>query len=129
MQVAAMDHGVGIAEAGAELVTEVDVGDLAVGDGVHQAEAVDIDRHPASRLAHAEAIEAVEGIGPKLDAGADLAQLGRLLQDQRGDAFLGQRQCGREATDATTSDENFTLVHQRPFHHAAGQSRAPAGRG
>jgi hypothetical protein len=29
MQVAAMDHGVGIAEAGAEVLAEIDVADLA----------------------------------------------------------------------------------------------------
>ncbi len=75
MQIAAMDHGVGIAEARAERLAEIDMGDLAVGHGVHQAQRVDIDRHAARRFADAQAVEAVEGVGPELDAGADLAQL------------------------------------------------------
>ena len=104
-----MDDGIGVAEARAECLAEVDVGDLAVGDGVHQAQLVDIDRHAARRLADAQAIEAVEGVGPELDAGADLAELARLLQHQRGDALLRQRQRRREATDAAAGDEDLYL--------------------
>ena len=70
-----MHDGIGIAETRAERLAEVDVADLAVGHRIHQAEVIDIDRHAARRLADAEPIEAMEGVGPELDAGADLAQL------------------------------------------------------
>ena len=95
-----MDYGIGIAEAGAERLAEIDVGDLAVGHRVHQTKRVDIDGHAARGLAHAEPIEAMEGIGAQLDAGADLAQLRRLLEHQRGDALLRQRERRGEAADA-----------------------------
>ena len=109
MQIAAMDHGIGIAEARAERLAEIDMGDLAVGQRIHQAELVDIDRHAARRFADAQPVEAVEGVGPELDAGADLAQLRGLLQHQRGDALLRQRQRRRQAADAAAGDEDLYL--------------------
>ena len=82
-----MDHGIGVAVARAERLAEIDVGDLAVGHGVHQAQLVDIDRHAARRLADAQAIEAVEGVGPELDAGADLAELAAFSSTSEGMPF------------------------------------------
>ena len=104
-----MNHGIGIAEAGAERLAEIDMGDLAVGHRVHQAQRVDIDRHAARGFADAEIIEGVEGVGPELDAGADLAQLRGLLQHQRADALLGQRQCRGQAADAAAGDEDYSF--------------------
>ena len=109
VQVAAMDHGIGIAVARAERLAEIDVADLAVGQRVHQPELVDIDRHLARGLADAQAIEAVEGVGAELDAGADLAELRGLLQHQRRDVLLRQRQRGRQAADAAAGDEDASL--------------------
>ena len=106
VQVAAMDHGVGVLVAGAEFFAEVDMGDLAIGQRIHQAELVDINRHRPRRLADAQPIETVEGVGPELDAGADLAQLRRLLQHQRGNVLLRQRQRCGQAADAAARDEN-----------------------
>src|SRR5205814_3734567 len=80
--------------------------------------------------ADAQPIEAVEGVGAELDAGADLAELSRLLQHQRRDALLGERQRRCEAADAAAGDEDSTVLgHPRPSRHAAGLFRAPAGRG
>src|SRR6202011_3065523 len=112
-----------VAIARAKRLAEVDAGDLAVGHRVHQEEMVDIDRHGARGLADAESIEAMEGVGPELDAGADLAQLARLLQHQRGDALLRQRQCRGEAADAAARDED-PIAHpsSRPEPRAARRS-------
>jgi hypothetical protein len=129
VQVAAMHDRVGVAVALAEGLAEIDVADLAVGHRVHQPELVDIDGHLPCRLADAEAIEAVEGVGAELNAGADLTQLRGLLQHQRRDVLLRQRQRRGEPADAAAGDEDPIWAHPRPSRHAAGQSRAPAGRG
>ena len=106
VQIAAMHDGVGIAEAGAKPVAEIDVADLAVGQRIHQPQPIDIDRHAARRLADAEPVETVEGVGAELDAGANLAEAARLLQHLRGDALLGERQRRRESADAAAGDED-----------------------
>ena len=107
-----MDDGIGIAEAGAEFLAEVDVTDLAVGQRVHEPELVDIDGHATRRLSHAKMIEAVEGVGPELDAGTDLAEAAGFLEDLRGNALLGKRQRRRQSADAATGYENPIWVHR-----------------
>src|SRR5947209_10995709 len=101
MQVAAMNHGVGIAEAGAESLTQIDVGDFLCGERIHQSELVDINRHAARGLADAEIVEGVERVGPKLDTRADLAECGGFLQQDGPDSLLGEAERGGEATDAS----------------------------
>ena len=88
MQIAAMHDRIGIAEARAEIVAEIDMGDLFGGQRIHQPELVDIDGHAARGLADAEIVEGVEGVRPELDAGADLAERRRLFQQDRADALL-----------------------------------------
>ena len=63
-----MDHRVGIAEALAEGLAEVDVADFAVGHRVHQPQAVDVDRHLARGLADAEAIEALAHVAEQAES-------------------------------------------------------------
>ena len=64
------------------------------------------------RLADAEPVETVEGVGAELDAGADLAQAARFLQHLRGDALLGERQRCRQSADAAAGDENPIWGHR-----------------
>ena len=107
-----MDDGIGIAEAGAEFLAEVDVTDLAVGQGIHEAKLVDIDGHATRRLSHAEMIEAVEGVGPELDTGADLAEAAGFLEDLRGNALLGKCQRRCQSADAAAGDEDPIWAHR-----------------
>src|SRR3712207_9202896 len=57
MQVAAVDHRVGIAEARPEALAEVDVADLVRRQRIHQPQLVHVDRHRPRRVAHAEVVE------------------------------------------------------------------------
>jgi len=116
MQVAAMDDRIGIAEAPAERLVERDAGDLLGGQRIHQAQLVDIDRHGARRIADAQLIEGMERVRTQLDAGADLAQLGGLFQDDAASALARQAQGGGETADAGTGDqEGLAGVRHRWF--------------
>ena len=62
----------------------------------------------------AQNIEHPEHVGPELDAGADLLEFRRLLDDLRGDALARQRQSRREPADAAADDEDllvFPIAH------------------
>ena len=48
----------------------------------------------------------MEGVGAELDASADLADLGRLLEHLDLEALAHQRQRGRQATDAATGHQD-----------------------
>src|SRR5512146_1026697 len=80
VQVAAMNDGIGIAEALAEFLPEVDLGEVLARERVHEAQLVDIDGIRSRRLADAQIVESVKSIGPELNAGADLAKDRRLFQ-------------------------------------------------
>ena len=74
VQIGPMDHRIGIAEAFAEILAQGDVGDLLATHRIHEAEHVDIDRLRPRGVADTQIVEGVEGVGAKLDAGADLAE-------------------------------------------------------
>ena len=114
MQIAAMHHRVGIAEARAERLAQIDMGDLLGGQRIHQPELVDIDGHAARGFADAEIIEGMKRIRPELDAGADLAERGGLFQQDRADALLRQAERGGEAADAAAGDQDRSLRPRRP---------------
>ena len=120
-----MHDGVGIAVARAKGLAEVDVADLAVGHRIHQAQLIDVDRHAARRLADAQAIEAMEGVGAELDAGADLAQL-------RAPSRAPARRCPSAPAPAPSARPPMPPPairilpgdHQRPSRRAVCRSRA-----
>ncbi len=58
------------------------------------------------RVGQAELLEHPEHVGTELDAGADLLELGRLLDHLAADAFTRQRQRRRHAANAAADDEN-----------------------
>ena len=106
MQIAAMHHRIGIAETRAEGIAQIDMADLLGGQRIHQPQLVDIDRHAARGLADAEIVEGVEGVGPELDAGADLAKRRGFFQQDRANALLRQPQRRGEAADAAARDQD-----------------------
>src|SRR5688572_31148752 len=57
-----------------------------------------------------ERIERVPGVGRDLDAGADLAELRRLLEDHRAEALARERQRRGEAADAAAGDDDRLFV-------------------
>jgi hypothetical protein len=80
MDVGAVAHGVGISEALAKRLTHGHRCDLGAVDRVHHHEALRVDRLCARAFAHAKRVECGERVGTELDAGADLADLRRLLE-------------------------------------------------
>ena len=63
-----------------------------------------------TRRADAERVERVPGVRRDLDAGADLAELRRLLQHHRAETLARQRQRRGEAADAAAGDDHRLLV-------------------
>src|SRR3982074_1389944 len=81
VEVGAMGDGVGIAEALRETLVERDIDDFLAAHAVHHEKALDEHRLFLHQLAYAEGVDRMPGIGRELDAGADLAELARLLED------------------------------------------------
>ena len=111
MKLAAMHHGVGIAEPLAKRAGHVDMGDLLAGDRVHQAQFVDEHRFRAGDLAESQAVEGVKRVGPELDAGADLFELRCPFEDRDGEALVGERQRGGKAAYAPAGDDDPFFLH------------------
>ena len=104
-----MDDGVRVGEAGAERGAGRDLADQRFVDGIHHHHAIGVDGAAARALADAERIEGGEGVRRELDAGADLADLGRLLEDGDAKAALRERQRRGEAADAGAGDDDQSL--------------------
>ncbi|MGX1336670.1 hypothetical protein AB7M73_001930 [Bradyrhizobium japonicum] len=111
VQIAAVNHGVGIAEAPAEIVGQIDIGDLLRRDCVHQAEPVDEDGDRACSIAELEAIEGVKRVGAELDARADLLVARRALEDRDLETLPCQRDRGCKPADAAACNDDGILSH------------------
>jgi hypothetical protein len=94
------------ARAFAQALVEGHAGDDALVDRVHHDHLFHVDRPLARHGAHAQRVEGVEGVGPELDAGADLADLGRLLEHLDMEALAHQRQRGRQPADAAAGNQH-----------------------
>ena len=127
VQIAAMHHRIGIAEARAKRLAQIDMGDLFGRQRIHQPELIDIDRHASRGLADAEIIEGVERVRPELDAGADLAERRGLFQQDRADALLRQPQRRGEPADAAACNQDRSRVHQPDFPRCSSASSARSG--
>src|SRR5258708_4858907 len=129
-----MDKRIGMMKPFAECVAERNARHLLPGHRIHHEEVVGKPRERADRFDQAERLELPEYMGPKLDAGADFLEFGRLLDELHGNALARQRQRGRKAADAAADDEDllrFPLVHAAaPAHIVEGipspTSAAPA---
>ena len=106
VQIGAMDHRIGIAEAPAERLVDRDMRDLLAGHAVHHDQAIDIDRLGAAGVADAEIVHGVKSVGADLDAGADLAELVGLLQHRDVAALVGEAERGRQTADPAAGDDD-----------------------
>src|SRR6185503_1530575 len=97
---------------------------LALVGRVHHHELVDVHGFPAGVLADAQRIERAERIRAELDAGADLAEALRLLEDLHREAAAREREGCREPADAAARDEDGSLgVGVRHGWKGSGRSR------
>ena len=125
MDVGAMDYRVGIGEALAEGGAGRDLADQRLVDRVHHHHPVGVDRAAARPLADAERVEGGEGVGRELHAGADLADLGRLLEHLDAKAALRQSERrGQPADAAARDDDGLTRARHDPGRACCRRSRS-----
>jgi hypothetical protein len=101
-----MAHRVRIAEAAAKRVTERHVHDFGLVHRILHEDAFGVHRARAGSLADAERVECAECVGAELDARADLADLGGLLEDLYRESLSRKRQRGGKAADAATRNKD-----------------------
>ena len=106
VDVGAVDDGVRVGEARPERRAGRDLADQRLVDRVHHHHPIGVDGAAARALADAERVEGGERVRRELDAGADLADLRRLLEDDDAKAALRERQRRGEAADAGTGDDD-----------------------
>ena len=109
-----------------EALVERDVDHLLAAHAVEHQQVLDEHRFLLHQRADAERVERVPGVGRDLDAGADLAELRRLLEHHRAEALARERQRGGEAADAAAGDDDRLLVPRRSLQHV---KRCAAQRG
>src|SRR5690242_21128399 len=105
VDVGAVRDRVRIGEALREALVERDVDHRLAAHAVHHEQALDEHRFLLHQGADPERVERVPGIGRDLDAGADLAELRRLLEHDRAEALARQRERRSEAADAAAGDD------------------------
>src|SRR5260370_26580265 len=130
VQIAAMHHRIGVAEARAKRVAQIDMGDFLRRQRIHQPELVDIDRHAARGFADAEIIKGMKRVGTELDAGADFAERGSLLQQDGAKTLLREAQGCRKAANAAAGDQHRPFArgpHQPDFPRCSSASSARSG--
>src|ERR1700730_15107429 len=115
-----MNERVGMMEFLAEGVAQWNARDLLPGHRIHHDQVVGEYCERADRLDYEERLEHPEHIRPELNAGADLLELRRLLDDLRGDTLARQRQRRRKATDAAADDDDLAVL---PIAHARDSSK------
>ena len=106
MDVGAVNDGVGISETMAKRLVGRNAADQRLVERVVHHHLIGINGARAGPFADAQRVEGGKRIGPQLDAGADLAQLRRLLQHFHGEALPGERKRGRQAADAATGNND-----------------------
>ena len=130
MDVGAMYHRVGAAEAAAKCLAGLDAHDFLGVDGIHHDDVIGENRAAARHLAHAQGVQRREGVGAELDARADLADVRGLLQQLDFDALARQRQRGRQAAYAAAYDDGFLCGFFHDVFNTCIQSvRPPAAAG
>src|SRR5690606_15892384 len=83
-----------------------DAGDECLVERIVHEHLVGVDGACARPLADAERIEGRERVRTELDAGADFAEPGALLEDLDREAPTRQREGCREPADATAGDDD-----------------------
>jgi hypothetical protein len=105
MDIRSMNHGIGIAEPLAERFAQRDVGNDRRIDCIHHQHFFGVDSAGSGAFADSKGIESGKRIGSELDAGADLTDLRRLLEDLDPISLARQYQCAGQPADATAGDQ------------------------
>jgi hypothetical protein len=105
VDVGPMGHRVGLAEPFEEGVAQRNIGDELAGEGVAHFLRGRTVRVGQDCILQANLFEHAKNVRPELDAGADLAELGRLLEKAYRNSLLGKRVGRDQAADAAAGNE------------------------
>src|SRR5215813_12845711 len=117
MQIVPVSDGVGLLELlpKARLI-ERDAGDALAGQGAAHLHGRRPMRIGEYRLFEVELFERAKDVGAELDAGADLAEFGRLLQHPHGETLARERMGRRQASDAAARNQDRQCLTVRHRH-------------
>ena len=88
--------------------------DLLAGDRIHPDDALRKHCQRRDRIEHAQIVERPRGVRRELQAGAELAELRRLLQHAHGQPTAREGECdGKAADPAAEYDDRNTHLHRR----------------
>ena len=107
VQIGAMNERIRMMEFLAERCAERNARDFLAGDRIQHHQIFGKYRKRADRFDQPELFEHPEYVRPKLDAGADLLELGGLLDDLRGNALARERQSGGQPANAAADDQDL----------------------
>ena len=110
MQIGAVDHRIGLTEAGSELRTHRHARDFLGGDTVHHDEIVGKRREAVNSLVKPERLHDAKAVGAHLQPGADLPDLRRLLDDPHLPADQRQGVRRGEPRDARADNEDRPMI-------------------
>jgi hypothetical protein len=110
VDIRAVRHGIRIAEALGEALVERHVDHLLAAYAVEHQQVLDEHGLALDQPADAERIERMPGVRRQLDAGADLAELRRLLQHDHAEILAREGERGGKTADAAAGDDHGLFV-------------------
>ena len=110
VHIGAVDHGIGVAKTLAELLVGGDLADLVLVEGVVHHHEVGVDRAATGLVADAQCVKRMKPVRSNLDARADFADLGGLLQHGDGKALAHQGEGSGQAANATACNDDGECV-------------------
>ena len=108
MQVGAVQREVGRVVADLEVQAQWHGRQLASARGVARHQSLGLATHCAGLFQQTPLPQDAGGVGPQLQAGADLTETAGLFEHPGLPARPVRGQCGRQAADATAGDEQFS---------------------
>ncbi len=117
VDVGAVRDRVRLAEARGELIVEGHAGDQLAGQGVAHFLRRRVVGVGQDFVLEADFLQHAEDIRPELDAGADFAEFGRLLEDPYRETLARQRVGGSEAADTAAGNQDRSRTAIRLGHN------------
>ena len=130
VQIGAMNEGIRMMKFFAERSAERNAGDFLAGDRIQHHQIFRKYRKRADRFDEPKLFEHPEYVRPKLNAGADFLELGRLLDDLRWNALARERQSRGQPANAAADDQGLRVFpggHSKFF--TCENSPSPGGGG
>ena len=128
VDVGPMGDRVRLAEPFEEGVAQRNIGDELAGEGVAHFLRGRTVRVGQDRILQADLFQHAKDVRPELDAGADLAEFGRLLENAYRKALVGKRVGRDQAADAAAGNEKGGGATVRTRHGVTSITNTKRGR-